>query len=48
MLFAWLNYIRSDMQVAPSEPSAFPTVPYDEVMASDEGVREWTQKIVRL
>ncbi|WEW55030.1 clavaminic acid synthetase (CAS)-like superfamily protein [Emydomyces testavorans] len=33
------------LEFVPDDPSAFPTVDYNEVMASDDGVREWTRKI---
>ncbi|KAK2777473.1 hypothetical protein FQN53_002246 [Emmonsiellopsis sp. PD_33] len=35
----------AEKEYVPNDPKSYPTVVYDEVMSSDEGVRKWTDQI---
>ncbi|KAK2749302.1 hypothetical protein FQN55_003627 [Onygenales sp. PD_40] len=37
----------AEKEYVPNDPKSYPTVVYDEVMSSDEGVRKWTDQIYR-
>lgn len=39
---------RAEKQSVSNDPNTYPTVLYDEVMLSDDGVRKWTDQIVCL
>lgn len=40
------HFSRHCSHVNPMQPESFPVVPFEEIMSSEKGVANWTEKIV--